>query len=174
MILRFLLLSVEIGNQISFQSCRVQPLVQFGAGWGWGQDGKSVIQLHQWSAMVDKVNDITVCLLCLYISIQFLSKCYPSYYMWCTSYFIFRAMDFLLELFRNLLEHQDWTMSQACSDSYAKTLKQWHGWFASSSFSVMFCPFNHMMRSHSSYWPLNYKAYILQVACFFLFKFWTV
>ncbi|KAL6185135.1 hypothetical protein ACLB2K_041270 [Fragaria x ananassa] len=47
-----------------------------------------------------------------------------------------RAMDFLLELFRNLLEHQDWTMSQACSDSYAKTLKQWHGWFASSSFSV--------------------------------------
>ncbi|XP_050373919.1 glycolipid transfer protein 1-like [Argentina anserina] len=47
-----------------------------------------------------------------------------------------RAMDFLLELFRNLLEHQDWTMSQACSDSYAKTLKQWHGWLASSSFSV--------------------------------------
>ncbi|KAK9931196.1 hypothetical protein M0R45_018483 [Rubus argutus] len=47
-----------------------------------------------------------------------------------------RAMDFLVELFRNLLEHQDWTMSQACSDSYGKTLKQWHGWLASSSFSV--------------------------------------
>ncbi|XP_061991555.1 glycolipid transfer protein 1 [Rosa rugosa] len=47
-----------------------------------------------------------------------------------------RAMDFLLELFRNLLEHQDWTMSQACSDSYGKTLKQWHGWLASSSFSI--------------------------------------
>ncbi|XP_028122275.1 glycolipid transfer protein 1-like [Camellia sinensis] len=47
-----------------------------------------------------------------------------------------RAMDFLVELFRNLLEHQDWTMSQACSDSYGKTLKKWHGWLASSSFTV--------------------------------------
>ncbi|KAM7521731.1 hypothetical protein LguiA_011633 [Lonicera macranthoides] len=47
-----------------------------------------------------------------------------------------RAMDFLLELFRNLLEHPDWTMSQACSDSYSKTLKKWHGWLASSSFSL--------------------------------------
>lgn len=47
-----------------------------------------------------------------------------------------RAMDFLVELFRNLLEHQDWTMSQACSDSYSKTLKKWHGWLASSSFTV--------------------------------------
>lgn len=47
-----------------------------------------------------------------------------------------RAMDFLVELFRNLIEHPDWTMSQACSDSYGKTLKKWHGWLASSSFSV--------------------------------------
>lgn len=47
-----------------------------------------------------------------------------------------RAMDFLVELFRNLLEHADWTMSQACSDSYSKTLKKWHGWLASSSFTV--------------------------------------
>ncbi|KAG8389189.1 hypothetical protein BUALT_Bualt02G0203100 [Buddleja alternifolia] len=47
-----------------------------------------------------------------------------------------RAMDFLVALFRNLLEHQDWAMSQACSDSYSKTLKQWHGWLASSSFTV--------------------------------------
>jgi hypothetical protein len=47
-----------------------------------------------------------------------------------------RAMDFLLELFRNLVEHKDWTMSQACSDSYSKTLKKWHGWLASSSFSL--------------------------------------
>ncbi|PHU16291.1 Glycolipid transfer protein 1 [Capsicum chinense] len=47
-----------------------------------------------------------------------------------------RAMDFLLELFRNLLEHGDWAMSQACSDSYSKTLKKWHGWLASSSFMV--------------------------------------
>lgn len=47
-----------------------------------------------------------------------------------------RAMDFLVELFRNLLDHPDWTMSQACTDSYGKTLKKWHGWLASSSFSV--------------------------------------
>ena len=47
-----------------------------------------------------------------------------------------RAMDFLVELFRNLIHHQDWSMSQACSDAYAKTLKKWHGWLASSSFSV--------------------------------------
>ncbi|KAH9617605.1 hypothetical protein KSS87_022557 [Heliosperma pusillum] len=47
-----------------------------------------------------------------------------------------RAMDFLVELFRNLLEHADWTMSQACTDSYSKTLKKWHGWLASSSFTV--------------------------------------
>ncbi|KAJ1702000.1 Glycolipid transfer protein-like [Rhynchospora pubera] len=47
-----------------------------------------------------------------------------------------RAMDFLVELFKNLLEHPDWTMSQACTDSYEKTLKKWHGWLASSSFKV--------------------------------------
>ncbi|KAJ0974031.1 hypothetical protein J5N97_015996 [Dioscorea zingiberensis] len=47
-----------------------------------------------------------------------------------------RAMDFLVELFRNLLEHQDWAMSQACTDSYSKTLKKWHGWLASSSFTL--------------------------------------
>ncbi|KAL2921307.1 Glycolipid transfer protein 1 [Bienertia sinuspersici] len=47
-----------------------------------------------------------------------------------------RAMDFLVELFRDLLEHPDWSMGQACTDSYGKTLKKWHGWLASSSFSV--------------------------------------
>ncbi|CAA2980024.1 glycolipid transfer 1 [Olea europaea subsp. europaea] len=47
-----------------------------------------------------------------------------------------RAMDFLVGLFRNLLEHQDWSMSQACSDSSGKTLKKWHGWLARSSFTV--------------------------------------
>ncbi|XP_022980145.1 glycolipid transfer protein 1 [Cucurbita pepo subsp. pepo] len=47
-----------------------------------------------------------------------------------------RAMDFLVELFRNLLEHQDWTMSRACTEAYGKTLKKWHGWLASSSFTV--------------------------------------
>ncbi|KAG6759219.1 hypothetical protein NC652_025168 [Populus alba x Populus x berolinensis] len=47
-----------------------------------------------------------------------------------------RAMDFLVELFRNLLAHPDWTMSQACTDSYGKTLKKFHGWLASSSFTI--------------------------------------
>ncbi|KDP40357.1 hypothetical protein JCGZ_02355 [Jatropha curcas] len=47
-----------------------------------------------------------------------------------------RAMDFLVELFRNLLAHPDWAMSQACTDSYGKTLKKFHGWLASSSFTV--------------------------------------
>lgn len=47
-----------------------------------------------------------------------------------------RAMDFLVELFRNLLAHPDWTMTQVCTDSYSKTLKKFHGWLASSSFTV--------------------------------------
>ncbi|GLT71407.1 hypothetical protein SLA2020_434280 [Shorea laevis] len=56
----------------------------------------------------------------------------------CTSGLLWltRAMDFLVELFRNLLQHKDWAMSQACSDSYCKTLKKWHGWLARSSFTV--------------------------------------
>ncbi|RHN80363.1 putative glycolipid transfer protein [Medicago truncatula] len=44
-----------------------------------------------------------------------------------------RAMDFLVAVFRNLIEHADWSMSQACTDSYYKTLKKWHGWLASST-----------------------------------------
>ncbi|KAJ9176465.1 hypothetical protein P3X46_011774 [Hevea brasiliensis] len=47
-----------------------------------------------------------------------------------------RAMDFLVELFRNLLAHPDWRMTQVCSYSYIKTLKKWHNWLASSRFSV--------------------------------------
>ncbi|XP_073287975.1 glycolipid transfer protein 1-like [Primulina huaijiensis] len=47
-----------------------------------------------------------------------------------------RAMDFLVQLFHNLVDHQDWSMSQVCNDSYSKTLKKWHGWLASSSFMV--------------------------------------
>ncbi|KAL3626444.1 Glycolipid transfer protein 1 [Castilleja foliolosa] len=47
-----------------------------------------------------------------------------------------RAMDFLVELFRNLVEHQDWSMCQVYNDAYGKTLKKWHGWLASSSFTV--------------------------------------
>ncbi|KAG6764575.1 hypothetical protein POTOM_032049 [Populus tomentosa] len=48
-----------------------------------------------------------------------------------------RAMDFLVELFLNLLAHPDWTMSQACADSYGKTLKKFHGWVASSYSTVV-------------------------------------
>ncbi|XP_057781492.1 glycolipid transfer protein 1-like [Salvia miltiorrhiza] len=47
-----------------------------------------------------------------------------------------RAMDFIVELFRNLSEHQDWSMSQVYNDAYSKTLKKWHGWLAASSFTV--------------------------------------
>ncbi|XP_076933899.1 glycolipid transfer protein 1-like [Bidens hawaiensis] len=47
-----------------------------------------------------------------------------------------RAMDFILELFRNLMEHEDWAMSQVCSEAYTKTLKKFHGWLASSTFTV--------------------------------------
>ncbi|KAM7466538.1 hypothetical protein LguiB_014100 [Lonicera macranthoides] len=56
----------------------------------------------------------------------------------CTSGLLWltRAMDFLVQLFVNLGKHQDWSMQQACTDSYSKTLKKWHGWLASSSFTV--------------------------------------
>ncbi|KAM0944001.1 putative glycolipid transfer protein [Dioscorea sansibarensis] len=47
-----------------------------------------------------------------------------------------RALDFIVELFRNLLEHPDWTMAQACTDSYGKTLKKWHGWIANTAFMM--------------------------------------
>ncbi|KAE8735974.1 Glycolipid transfer protein 1 [Hibiscus syriacus] len=47
-----------------------------------------------------------------------------------------RAMDFVVELFRNLLAKAEWTMAEACTDAYCKTLKKYHGWIASSSFTV--------------------------------------
>ncbi|RAL43452.1 unnamed protein product [Cuscuta campestris] len=47
-----------------------------------------------------------------------------------------RAMDFLVKLFRNLLDHAEWTMTEACQNSYSETLKKFHGWFASSAFTV--------------------------------------
>lgn len=47
-----------------------------------------------------------------------------------------RAMDFIVALFRNLMEHKDWSMSQVCSEAYTKTLKKYHGWLASSTFTV--------------------------------------
>ncbi|XP_057957316.1 glycolipid transfer protein 1 [Malania oleifera] len=59
------------------------------------------------------------------------SSSYTNGLLWLT-----RAMDFLVQLFRNLIDHPDWTMSQACTDAYGKTLKKWHGWIASSSFTV--------------------------------------
>ncbi|GAB4830069.1 hypothetical protein Ancab_019709 [Ancistrocladus abbreviatus] len=48
-----------------------------------------------------------------------------------------RAMDFVVQLFLNLFEHPAWSMSQACTDSYKKTLKKWHGWLAISTFTVI-------------------------------------
>ncbi|KAK1680757.1 hypothetical protein QYE76_041605 [Lolium multiflorum] len=47
-----------------------------------------------------------------------------------------RAMDFLVALFHNLVQHPDWQMPQVCSDAYRNTLRKWHGWLGSSSFSV--------------------------------------
>lgn len=58
-------------------------------------------------------------------------------------------MDFLVELFRNLLAHPDWTMPQVCTDSYGKTLKKFHGWIASSSFTVNSSLLNQMMNVFS-------------------------
>lgn len=46
-------------------------------------------------------------------------------------------MDFLVELFRILSQHQDRSMSHICNGIYSKTLKNWHGWLASSNFSVI-------------------------------------
>ncbi|GMH20472.1 hypothetical protein Nepgr_022313 [Nepenthes gracilis] len=48
-----------------------------------------------------------------------------------------RAMDFVVQLFRNLLEHPDWSMPKACTDSYKTTLKKWHGWLGISTFNVI-------------------------------------
>ncbi|XP_024401436.1 glycolipid transfer protein 1 [Physcomitrium patens] len=47
-----------------------------------------------------------------------------------------RAMDFLVELFRNLNDHSDWTMSQCATAAYTSTLKKYHGWIASTAFTV--------------------------------------
>ncbi|KAK8332218.1 hypothetical protein V6Z11_A10G127000 [Gossypium hirsutum] len=47
-----------------------------------------------------------------------------------------RAMDFIVELFHNLLAHPDWSVTDACTDAYGKTLRKFHGWIASSSFTV--------------------------------------
>lgn len=75
------------------------------------------------------------CFLTSWVLVATWSTC-PASDSWLLKILHVRAMDFLVELFRNLLEHPDWTMSQACTDSYTKTLKKFHGWLASSSFTV--------------------------------------
>lgn len=60
-------------------------------------------------------------------------------------------MDFLVELFRNLSQYQDQSMSHACNDAYSKTLKKWHGWLASSSFSVIYRFYAYLILSKSVY-----------------------
>lgn len=47
-----------------------------------------------------------------------------------------RAMDFMVELLRNVTANPEWSMTHACTISYNKTLKRWHGWLTSSSFMV--------------------------------------
>lgn len=37
-------------------------------------------------------------------------------------YYAHRAFYFLVELFRNMVEHPDWTMPQVYSESYSKTI----------------------------------------------------
>ena len=46
-------------------------------------------------------------------------------------------MDFMVQLFSNLIDHPEWSMTQACTDSYKRTLKKWHGWVAISTFRVL-------------------------------------
>eukprot|EP01018_Ginkgo_biloba_P022761 Gb_12773 [translate_table: standard] len=47
-----------------------------------------------------------------------------------------RAMDFIVVLFRDLLDHPEWGMKQAVEDSYNITLKKWHGWISAAAFKV--------------------------------------
>ncbi|KAE9585525.1 hypothetical protein Lal_00017788 [Lupinus albus] len=54
----------------------------------------------------------------------------------CGLLWLTRSMDYTVKLFSNLQEHQDWSMQRACNDSYKKTLKNWHGWVATSSFNL--------------------------------------
>ncbi|XLR26817.1 hypothetical protein S83_054717 [Arachis hypogaea] len=47
-----------------------------------------------------------------------------------------RGMDYSVKMFSNLEEHKNWSMQEACNDSYNKTLKSWHGWLAIKTFHV--------------------------------------
>lgn len=94
-------------------------------------------------------------------------KCAISYVS-CLGQYMFdfcRAMDFLSELFGNLMVHPDWSMSQVCADSYGKSLKKWHGWLASSSFSVntrasMFLIFDTLFYWHTEWHAFFFFYYI--------------
>jgi hypothetical protein len=122
----------ETGNKVFFRSNKVWTLVQHGSGRSSKQDHKRFLKLHKWASVAHEVLQFLI-VLSLFIATW--SACQV-----CDFYLLkilhFRAMDFLVELFRNLLEHADWTMTQACTDSYTKTLKKFHGWLASSSFTV--------------------------------------
>lgn len=66
-------------------------------------------------------------------------------------------MDFVVELFRNLLDHPEWFTIEACKDSYGKTLKIWlerQKWFNPNRpmkrvMSLM--PLNYLVLDHCSY-----------------------
>ncbi|MED6206836.1 hypothetical protein PIB30_030396 [Stylosanthes scabra] len=47
-----------------------------------------------------------------------------------------RGMDYSVQMFSNLEEHKNWSMQEACNDSYSKTLRNWHGWIAIQTFHV--------------------------------------
>lgn len=49
-----------------------------------------------------------------------------------------RAMEFMVAIMRRLEEAPDATMSEVVYDMYYATLHQWHGFIASSAFSVAF------------------------------------
>ena len=118
----------ETGKQVFFRPIKIWALVQHGSGRSSKQDCKRFLELHKWASMAHKV-------LHFFVTFSAWSACQVSDF--CLLKILRdRAMDFLVELFRNLLEHPDWTMSQACTDSYTKTLKKFHGWLASSSFTV--------------------------------------
>ncbi|CAN6683470.1 unnamed protein product [Malus baccata var. baccata] len=68
-----------------------------------------------------------------------------------------RNMDFVVELFRNLLEHPEWFTIEACKDAYGKTLKIWferQEWFEPNNTlcKVMsLIPLKYLVLKHCSY-----------------------
>jgi hypothetical protein len=118
--------------------------------------------LHKCFTLADKVSTNTVFYLeklpffvCQECAISYVS-CLRQY-----MFDFYRAMDFLSELFRNLMVHPDWSMSQVCTDSYDKSLKKWHGWLASSSFSVNTCSINVLDFDIWFYWHKLHACFLL-------------